>query len=157
VTVKNVRAVVNRIEIAAGERRDEDIRKDVTEALVFDPVADAGEIEVEVRGRQVVLKGTVDSWQEKRLVGLAVMRVPGIQAFDNRLTIADTARRVDDEIAAEIEARLKWDIWVEASEIEVTVDNGHVKLGGTVASLAENSGRSRTHGFGVFNRWRPTL
>ncbi|MGD9096572.1 MAG: BON domain-containing protein [Desulfobacterales bacterium] len=136
-TVKNVRAVVNRIEIAAAERRDEDIRKDVTETLLFDPVADAGEVEVEVSGQQVVLRGMVDSWQEKRLVGLAVKRVPGIQAFDNRLAIAEAAQRGDDEIRVEIEARLRWDIWVEASEIEVRVDNGHVKLSGTVASLAE--------------------
>jgi osmotically-inducible protein OsmY len=136
-SVRDVRAVVNRIATVTAERSTEEIREDILHVLVFDPAVDAGEVEIDVDGSRVVLRGTVDSWQEKRLASLAVKKVPGIETLENQLTVAKTPRRDDEDIAAEIEARLVWDVWVEASAVDVSVNSGRVRLEGTVASLAE--------------------
>ncbi len=136
-TVKGVRSVVDRIETVPTERADQDIRLDIRQALRLDPVADADAVEVDVDEGQVFLTGRVDSWQERKLTGEAVKGVRGVREVVNRLEVTLAPERPDREMANEIEARLAWDAWVEASSIEVGVSDGAVALSGTVGSLAE--------------------
>jgi osmotically-inducible protein OsmY len=138
-TVKGVRTVINDIDLVSMQRSDNEILKDVQQALKLDPVADIDEIEIAVADATVTLTGKVDSWQEKKLTGVAVKGVKGVRAVDNRMDVNISQPRPDDELAIEIRRRLAWDVWVEASRIGVKVSDGYVTLTGTVGSLAEKN------------------
>ncbi len=136
-TVKGVRSVINEIEVRTAERTDVDILRNVEDALLLDPAADAYEIDVAVDDGTVLLSGTVDSWQEKQLAGTVAKGVAGVTALQNAIEINWTAGRLDHEIEKEIEAALKWDVLVDRAMIDVTVEDGQVTLSGAVGSAAE--------------------
>jgi osmotically-inducible protein OsmY len=66
-SINGVRSVVNMIEVKASERSDEEIRRDVRDALEADPVTDYLQIGVKVENGVVTLTGTVGSYGEKAL------------------------------------------------------------------------------------------
>lgn len=137
-TVKGVRSVSNRIEVRPyWGRMDWQIENDAEEALVYDSATDSWEIDVEVTDNKATLTGTVDSWQEKQLAAKIVKGVRGVAAIDNRIEIDFDTDRPDMEIASEIEEALRWDRYVDDGLIDVKVNNGKVKLSGTVGSAAE--------------------
>jgi osmotically-inducible protein OsmY len=138
-TVVGVRAVVNRIDVVpktmySGPK----LEQRVNEALLYDPVAESYEVDVTAddEGR-VTLKGSVDSWQERRLSGDVVKGVAGVTAVRNQIEVEAKADRPPDEIRPEIERRLHWDTLIHDRRIEVDVDGSEVTLSGTVGSAAE--------------------
>jgi osmotically-inducible protein OsmY len=135
--VKGVRGIVNRIRILGPLRTDNEIEEDVNKVLAWDPVTESWEIETEVYGRVVKLRGTVDSWQERKLAASVVKRVPGVKGIDNGITVDYKIKRPDDEIEEEIRGVLRWDVYVDDAPIQVTVDGGHVTLAGIAGSLAQ--------------------
>jgi osmotically-inducible protein OsmY len=136
-TVKGVKAVVNRIEIAPSLRSDKMIKEDVEQALHTDPATEQWEIDVLVDDGVVTLSGAVDSMMEKELSGRIAKGVAGVKKLNNNLTIAYITDRPDREIKAEIKKALRWDTLVDDALIQVTVKDGQVKLKGTVGSAAE--------------------
>lgn len=147
-TVKGVKAVVNNIQMLPDERPDPQILDDVKKVLSFDPVADNAEIGLEVNDAKVTLSGTVDSWQGKNLIETTVKKIKGVRQVVNSLKVNTTSQRTDDEIEAEVRKRLDWDVWVEASRIDIEVTDGRVRLAGLVGSLAEKKKASE-------NAWLP--
>jgi osmotically-inducible protein OsmY len=136
-TVKGVRAVVNNLEMVPTERSDQQILEDIRQALKLDPVAAAREIDVEVREARAFLSGRVESWQENNLIEKCVKRVRGVRDIVNNMEVHISSQRTDGEIESEVRKRLEWDVWVEASRIDIEVANGQVNLTGIVGSLAE--------------------
>jgi hypothetical protein len=76
-------------------RADAAIREDVCEALAYDGVLDASDIEVEVKDSEVTLKGTVRDRPSKRRAETLAERVRSVHDVHNRLTI----RKDDDDMA----------------------------------------------------------
>lgn len=137
-TVKGVRSVVNRIQVApARTREDEAIRTDVVEALAYSPATDSYEIEISIADNVVTLSGTVQSWQEKRFAGKVARSVRGVTAVANNVDVEYADERPDTEIAPEIRRALRWDVLVDHALIDVDVEDGKVTLSGTVGSAAE--------------------
>jgi osmotically-inducible protein OsmY len=136
-TVKGVRAVVNDIEVNTVVRPDDELKQDVTDALLYDPATDSYEITPDVNQGVVALEGTVDSWQEKKLAGDVVKSVRGVMDVNNNLKIDYPKRRADNEIEADIKGRLKNDVWVDDALINVNSEGGDVALSGVVGSAAE--------------------
>jgi osmotically-inducible protein OsmY len=137
-TVKGVRAVVNRVEVSpALALSDQDIRKEVLQALVEDPATDSYEVQVTVNGQRVQLAGTVDSWAERELCETVAKGVKGVAAVDNLIVVDYKTPRADSEIEQDIEQRLRWNALVDDGLIEVAVTGGKVSLSGTVGSAAE--------------------
>jgi len=138
-TVKGVRGTINRIEVTAPFRSDTAIREGVETALIQDPATESFEISVAVEEAVVTLEGSVDSWQEKELAAKVAMGVKGVEKIDNDITVDYATQRTDAEIRAEIEEALRWDAYVDDALVNVSVEDGHVTLTGTVGSMAEKS------------------
>ena len=68
-------------------RSDDRIREDISDRLMADGDVDASEIEVDVRGGEVVLRGVVDSRETKRCVEDVVDSVQGVQNVQNQLRL----------------------------------------------------------------------
>ncbi|HEX6915424.1 MAG TPA: BON domain-containing protein [Chitinophagaceae bacterium] len=67
------------------QRSDERIREDISDRLSDDDYVDASDIEIEVNGPEVVLKGTVTTRAEKRRAEDIAESVSGVQNVENRL------------------------------------------------------------------------
>lgn len=86
--VRGIKALVNAITVRTPVAPD-DIRQRIAEALKRNALLDAASIVVEAKGNEVVLKGTVRSWAERREAEEAALRAPGVLKVDNRITIAN--------------------------------------------------------------------
>lgn len=137
-TVKGVRSVINQIQVSPPVvRSDMGIARDVEDALLMDSATESFQIRVSVLDGVVTLRGTVDSWQEKRLAGIVAKGVRGVTDLENELDVAAREERPDPEILAEIQKTLRWDELVDHALIDVQVEEGQVELSGIVGSAAE--------------------
>lgn len=137
-TVKGVRSVVNLIEISPPEdRSDQEVRRDVRQALMKDPATDSYELSAAVDDGHVVISGNVESWTEKQLTDKVVAGVNGVTGTTNEVEVTYEADRPDEEILNEVEAALEWNALVDHALIDVSVQDGRVTLTGTVGSAAE--------------------
>jgi osmotically-inducible protein OsmY len=138
-TIKGVRAVVDRLQVTPVTRSDAQIRRDIEQAFLMDPAADAYEIEVSVEDGVATLTGTVESWPEKQIALRVARNVKGVRDVDSQITIEYAVDRPDYEISAEIEKRLQWDARVDDALIDVAVNDGNVMLTGIVGSAVERT------------------
>ena len=69
------------------QRPDERIREDINERLTDHPHIDASEIEVQVKGGEVTLTGTVDDRYAKRMSEEIVENVSGVKDVHNQLRV----------------------------------------------------------------------
>ncbi|MFW6303565.1 MAG: BON domain-containing protein [Candidatus Sumerlaeota bacterium] len=141
--IKGVRGVINGIDVMAPLRDDEDIKENVLDALLWDPVTELWELTATVDDGKVTLEGTVDSRQEKQLAEKVVKGVRGVRAVDNQLIVEYDTERPDSEIREEVKQALRWDVYVDDTLIDVTVDDSKVTLEGTVGSAAEKREATR--------------
>jgi len=137
--IKGVRSVVNRITVMPPPVTDQEISSNIQRALLTDPATEDYEVEVTVNNGEVTLHGTVDSWAEEQLCEEIAKSIRGVRAINNEIEVELKAKRPDSEIAAEIERRLDWDVWVEDAYIEVEVKDGEVTLTGRVGSAGEKT------------------
>ena len=88
-------------------RSDERIREDVCERLTQHGVIDAGDVEVEVSGGEVTLRGRVDSRRTKRLAEDVAEAVAGVWDVHNQLRVRQEQRGgqqwVDDQALEDAE------------------------------------------------------
>jgi osmotically-inducible protein OsmY len=138
--VRGVRSVVNRIQVTPlAKRSDEELQKDVSLALAYDPAADSYEVTVTAKGGAVTLNGKVNSFAERALSERIARGVAGVTDVHNKLTVQYAKPRSDTEIKADVDARLRWDAYVVHDSIAVDVKEGAVTLTGTVGSDAERT------------------
>lgn len=138
-TVRGVRAVVNTIAVKpAGSPTPIELEKAIVGALEDDPATDRWEIVPKVDpGGVVTLSGTVESWAERELAGRVAKGVKGVTEVRNNIEVDAAENRSDADIRADVQRSLRWDALVDHAEIGVTVEDGVVRLAGTVGSAAE--------------------
>ncbi len=119
------------------DRTDAQISTDIVMALATDRATESYEIDVAVNDGVVTLTGTVESFAEKELAAKVAKGVRGVTGLTNDIDIDYEVERSDAEIKADIEKTLQWDTLVDDGLIDVQVDNGQVRLTGTVGSAAE--------------------
>lgn len=103
--------------------------------LSRDPrIPDAAEIAVDVERGFVTLRGTVDSFSQRRAAEEDARKLEGAFEVDNRLRVDPLGRdrREDHEIRGAALQSLIWDANVPADSIDVKVHNGWVTLTGNV-------------------------
>jgi osmotically-inducible protein OsmY len=137
--VRGVRSIVNTIEVVPSGRSDTQMTTDVLAALAADPATEAWQIDPVVTDGIVTLTGTTDSWQEKQLAAKVVKGVAGVRGVENNITVSYDVTRPETEIQEEIERKLQWDARVDATLIDVSVEDDTVILSGTVGSAYEKS------------------
>jgi BON domain len=88
----------------------------------------------------VTLRGTVESFSQRRAAGQDARNVDGIYDVDNQLKVSLTGanRRDDDEIRGAALQNLIWDVEVPSDFVDVKVDDGWVTLKGNVSYQFES-------------------
>ena len=107
----------------------------VIASLSRDPrISDATEIAVEAERGVVTLRGTVESFSQRKAAGEDAHKLEGAYEVKNRLKVdlRGRARRKDHEIRGAALQTLMWDAEVPADWVDVTVQDGWVTLIGNV-------------------------
>jgi len=113
----------------------------VLAGLDLDPrIPDSLEIAVDADDGTVTLRGTVESFRQRRAAADDAYNVEGVYDVDNQLKVSLTGadRREDDEIRGIALQSLIWDVEVPADAVNVKVDDGWVTLTGNVSYQFEN-------------------
>jgi osmotically-inducible protein OsmY len=137
--VSGVRDVINSIVVdptLLGVPTDEEIAADVRERLEKDFLVPKGRITVSVHDGVVTLAGTVDWHFQREAVREEAADAKGVRDVNNEIEI-DRSHASPDEIQSSIRKALTRNAQVDASNIQVAVDEGHVTLSGTARSFAE--------------------
>ena len=138
-SIRGVREVIDKITVTPVSRSDEDIRKDIQTALQQDPATESYQTTVSVQDAVATLTGSVGTYAEKQLATRIAKGVKGIKEVRDDVTINYMAKRTDSEIAADVKARLQWDIWINGGLISPVVKGGKVTLTGTIGSVISKS------------------
>ena len=98
----------------------------------WDSQVEPEEVGVEVDDGVVTLKGTVDRYTKKISAEQAALRVEGVRAVPNHLSAHFSAIRTDTDIAKSTADVLEANSLISPGEIDVSVNNGDVRLTGKV-------------------------
>lgn len=120
-------------------RSQEEVQRDVIDALISDVRLDASDLNVEVTDGVVRLQGSVPNLFQRDTAQRIVERIKGVLQVVNELQVTPAAGRSDEDIAADVKGALLRDTWVDESKITVRVDRGTVYLEGRVASHDERA------------------
>jgi osmotically-inducible protein OsmY len=85
--LKGVRGVINSIMLKP-RAEPSDIKSKIEEAFKRNAEVDANRIQVETRGGEVILKGTVRSWIEREEAERAAWSAPGVVKVDDRIVVS---------------------------------------------------------------------
>lgn len=116
-------------------KSNEELQKDVQNAIKWEPLLHAAEIGVTVKDGVVNLTGTVDSYAKKLEAEEAAKNVAGVKAVVEKIQIKSEhwGKTSDNEIATEVLSALKWDWQVPNDKVKVKVENGWITLTGELA------------------------
>jgi osmotically-inducible protein OsmY len=143
--VRGVQAVVNEIEIklpGSLKRTDEDLAAAATNALRSNVMVPFDKVKVIVSKGWLRLEGEVDWQYQKSAAEAAVRYLPGVLGVSNLITVRPSVTPA--EVKARIEEALKRSAEMDAQRIRVDVEDGTVKLFGTVRSWVEEEEAERS-------------
>ena len=113
-------------------KTNEDLQRDVQDAIKGEPLLNAAEIGITVRDGIVSLTGIVDSYAKKTEAEEAAKKVAGVQAVVENIDVRlDTVRPKEDyEIARDVVNALNRIQQIPDDKIVVRVEKGWVTLEG---------------------------
>jgi osmotically-inducible protein OsmY len=114
---------------------DEDLQRNVQNAIKWEPLLHAAEIGVIVNDGVITLTGIVDSYIKKSEAENAAKNVAGVKAVVEKIEVkfGNSFTKSDNEIAAEVVNALKLGWQIPEDKIKVTVEDGWVTLGGELS------------------------
>lgn len=115
-------------------KTDENLQKDVQDALKWEPQLNAAEIGVIAKDGIVTLTGTVDNYYKKNEAENATKKVSGVKAIVEKIEIKPTDSKSinDNYIAEKILNAFKSDFSIPDEKIKLKVEKGWVTLEGNV-------------------------
>ncbi|MBC7933821.1 MAG: BON domain-containing protein [Rhizobacter sp.] len=113
-------------------KNNEELQKDVQDAIKWEPLLNAAEIGVTVKDGIVTLNGVVNSYAKKLEAEQAAKNVAGVKVVVEKLEVSFGTMGVtpDGDIAAAIVNAFKWSSRVPDDKVKVKVENGYVTLDG---------------------------
>ncbi len=113
-------------------KKNEDLQKDVQEAIKWEPLLNAAEIGVIAKDGVITLTGIVNSYTKKLEAENAAKNVAGVKAVVEKIEIkfGHTDKKDDNEIANEVVNALKWNLEIPNDKVKVKVEDGWVTLEG---------------------------
>ncbi len=127
-------------------KTDEDVKRDVTTELMWDPKINSSQIKVTANNGIVTLLGTVPHFSEKSSAEQAAQRVGGVKAVADELEVKGIFDKTDEQIAEAALHALKWNYSVPEG-IKVSVEKGWVTLRGeTEWDYQRNAARDSVSG-----------
>jgi osmotically-inducible protein OsmY len=114
-------------------KSNEDLQKEVQDAIKWEPKLHAAEIGVVVHDGIVTLTGTVDNYAKKIQAENAAKHIKGVKAVVEKIEVkfnTDWAKHDDNDIAKEIVHAYKWNWQLPDDKIHVKVENGWITLDG---------------------------
>jgi osmotically-inducible protein OsmY len=121
---------------------DEEIENSARMTLSWNPDVYSVDVDVSVMGGVVKLTGIVDAYWKKWKAENLVADLTGVTDVENHLAVVPSESRVDKEIAEDIEDALERSLYIHAGEITVRVNEGKVRLTGSVPTY---HGRERAY------------
>jgi osmotically-inducible protein OsmY len=115
-------------------KSNEQLQKEVMDALKWEPQLHAAEIGVIVHDGIVTLMGNVDNYNKKLAAESAAKEVAGVKAVVEKIEVkyAHSVRKTDEEIAALVLKSLQNHFNIPAERIKVEVEDAWVTLSGDV-------------------------
>ena len=103
-------------------------------------IPDSSEVAISADGGIVTLRGTVESFAQRRAAAEDAKKLEGVYEVDDQLhvNLIGANRREDDEIRGVALQNLIWDVEVPSDSIDVKVDDGWVTLKGNVTYQFES-------------------
>lgn len=130
--------VTNNIKVRPEVPADDQLETRVAEALQSDPYVDRFDIKVEAYNGWVYLAGEVNTSFEKNRAERVTERVQGVIGVVNYLEYNHLWVWAPDwEIQEDVRSQLTWSPFVDASGINVAVNDGVVTLTGSVGTWSE--------------------
>jgi len=113
-------------------KSNEELQKDVQNAIKWEPLLNAAEIGVTVKDGVVTLTGTVDGYYKKEEAENAAKNVSGVKAVVEAIEIkyGNTFTKTDNDIANEVLKTLKDNWAVSENHVKIKVEDGWVTLEG---------------------------
>jgi osmotically-inducible protein OsmY len=115
-------------------RTDENVARDVRAEIAWEPGLAGTTISVRAKDGVVTLSGTVDGYHRRRLAERCAQRVAGVRAVAEEVEVRLPESRVrgDEELARAAVEALRWNALVPEGKVHVVVQDGVVRLSGTV-------------------------
>lgn len=113
-------------------KTNEELQKDVQNAIKWEPLLHAAEIGVTVKDGVVTLTGIVDGYYKKKEAETAAKNVSGVKAVVEEIEIkySNDLTKSDNDIANEVLKALKDNWSVAEDHVKVKVEDGWVTLEG---------------------------
>ncbi|MEN9969396.1 MAG: hypothetical protein RIR94_1594, partial [Bacteroidota bacterium] len=115
-------------------KTNEQLQKDVQDAIMWQPLLKAAEVGVTARDGVVSLTGVVSSFTKKLEAEKAAKGVLGVKAVveDIHVKFANDPVKTDLDLASEVLSGMKWNWSIPNDKIQVKVEDGWVTLDGAV-------------------------
>ncbi len=114
-------------------KSNEELQKDVQNALKWEPKLHAAEIGVRVNDGVVTLSGSVNNYAKKLQAEDAAKYVSGVVAVVEQIKVkfdTDWEKNDDNDIANQVVSAYKWNWQLPKDKIHVKVENGWITLDG---------------------------
>ena len=114
-------------------KNNEELQKDVQDAIKWEPLLNAAEIGVTVKDGVVTLTGVVDNYTKKAEAEDAAKNVAGVKAVVEKIDVkfsSSWAKTSDGDIATEVLNAFKWNWRIPNDKVKVKVESGWVTLEG---------------------------
>ena len=115
-------------------KKNEELQKDVQDAIKWEPLLHAAEIGVIAQDGIITLTGVVDTYAKKSEAENAAKNVDGVKAVVEKIEIqfGSLVSKSGNEIATDILNSYRWNWEIPKEKINVKVEDGWVTLEGEV-------------------------
>jgi osmotically-inducible protein OsmY len=115
-------------------KTNEQLQRDVMDALRWEPILNATDIGVAARDGVITLTGYVDSYPKKLAAERAAKDVYGVKAVAEEIEVrlGTSSQKSDTELATAAATAIKWCDAIPEDRVTLSVEHGWIKLEGEV-------------------------